>query len=204
MPAIWSRTWSNSRFNTSTIVLQAWAESGPVAWLVGMGSSSSFAILGIYPHLVLAETLAELGVLGFALLWGLVIAAYMRYFRLHALTKADAEYRGVCAAAAALFMFEIIVSFKQGSLLGAPTAFGFAIILGRLNTWAKTPEAHAEIARRTGQFADTPASTAAVVNPGQQAFGPSLGSYNPPPTSGPRRRVTPVFGPEQRPSPAGF
>lgn len=130
------KSYTEGRYNPSSEMLATWAEAGPVTWVIGLGSSSSYDIVGFYPHLVMAEVLAELGIVGFILLWAVVIVGYTPYVRLHNAVKDDPVRRGLAAAIAALFMFEIILSFKQGSLLGSAFAFGFAVVLGRLATAA--------------------------------------------------------------------
>lgn len=127
-------TWAGGRLGTSMILLNAWADAGPVAWLIGLGTSASYDpdLLGIYPHVVMAEVLGELGLIGFVMLWFVPILAFRAFFRLHRTVRDDDESRGSVAVLGALFLFEVILSFKQGSLLGSPFAFGFAVLLGRL------------------------------------------------------------------------
>lgn len=126
-------SWRTGRFEPSMIMMSEWVEGGPITWVIGLGTSASYEVVGFYPHLVMAEVLAELGVIGFVLLWGVVIVAYTAYARLHRVVKDDPVARGLAAALAALFMFEVILSFKQGSMLGAVFAFGFAVVLGRVS-----------------------------------------------------------------------
>ncbi len=125
-------TWRASRFETSRVVLEEWFDAGPIYWVIGLGTSASYDIIGFYPHLVMAEVLAEHGLIGFVLLWLVVIYGYKAYAKIHAAFRDDPVARGTAAALAALFMFEIILSFKQGSMLGSVFAFGFAVLLGRL------------------------------------------------------------------------
>jgi hypothetical protein len=126
--------YQGGRINTSLILLSFWFEGGPLRWIVGLGSSASFdpAILGNYPHIVLAEVLGELGVIGWLILWLVPIFAYRAIRELWDYVKDDPEDRGMIATLAALFLFDVILSFKQGSLLGTSSTFGLAVILGRL------------------------------------------------------------------------
>ena len=112
-------TWSSSRLETSKTVLSAWADAGPFAWLAGMGTSASYVSLGAYPHLVMAEVLAELGVIGLALLWVVPVLAFAAFGRHYRRVADDPETRGAISAIAALFLFEVILSFKQGSMLSS-------------------------------------------------------------------------------------
>ena len=126
------KSYTVGRYNPSTEMLAEWAQGGPVTWVIGLGTSASYYHVGFYPHLVMAEVLAELGLVGFVLLWAVVIVAYIGYARLHSAVREDPVLRGLSAALAALFMFEVILSFKQGSLLGSVFAFGFAVTLARV------------------------------------------------------------------------
>lgn len=131
-------TWSTSRLDTTMALLNYWLDAGPVAWLIGIGTSGSFRpdIVGFYPHMVMGEVLGELGLIGFALLWLFVLVALHTIWKLYTAIADDPERRGLLAALAAMFMFEVILSFKQGSLLGNPYAFGFAITAA--NLWRVT------------------------------------------------------------------
>jgi len=126
--------YSESRLIMSVVLLKAWFYGGPVYWLLGMGNSASFApwLNGIYPHIVMVEVLAEEGVIGFALLWTTVILSFRTIRRIYPYVKDNADLRGVLAATTGLLLFEVILSFKQGSLFGNTNAFAMMIILGRL------------------------------------------------------------------------
>ena len=129
-------TYSATRLETAATVLDVWVNEGPVAWLLGIGYEASFDpnILGVYPHLVVAQTLGELGIVGFVLLLLVVIYAGMSVARMWPRVADHPQARGLVAALAAMFFFEVILSFKQGSLLTYNLAFAFAIILGRVET----------------------------------------------------------------------
>jgi O-antigen ligase len=140
-----TETWQASRLETSKIVLEAWADGGPVRWVVGLGYEASFApsLLGAYPHLVMLQALAEQGIIGFVLLWLVVLLAARSVVRLWPRVTDDPNQRGLIAGLAALFLFEVILSFKQGSTLAFYNAYAFAVILGRLEMTVPEP-AHAE------------------------------------------------------------
>lgn len=124
--------YQSGRVQQSLILLEYWL-SRPAYWLLGLGNSASFdpGIIGLYPHVVLVEVLAEEGVVGFVLLWLVVILSFRSLFHLYRYLQADPHQRGLLAALGALFLFEVILSFKQGSLLGNTHAFTFAIMIGR-------------------------------------------------------------------------
>jgi len=150
---VWTRegfwdAWTTGRYNTSMILLDRWATEGPIHWVLGLGSSASFRpdICGFYPHVVFFEVLGELGLIGFVLLWLIPIAVLRSVIYLWPRVVDDAVDRGTAAAVGAMFLFEMILSFKQGSLLGSYLAFAFAIIIGRMYLSVKSEiEAYQEM-----------------------------------------------------------
>jgi hypothetical protein len=131
-------TYGNSRLGPAGIVIERWWDEGPITWIFGLGTSASYhaELIGFYPHLVALEVLGELGVVGFVLLCIVAFGTIITTIRLSQIAP-DLESRGVAAAMGGLFMFEVILSFKQGSLLGTPFSFGFALILARMWQQAK-------------------------------------------------------------------
>jgi hypothetical protein len=119
------------RFEMAGAVLNA-ALAHPLAMFIGLGNSSSFKLLGIYPHITILEVLAEEGLPGIALYLALLIYA-VRGIRRSAQALADDPKRRVALGIlAGLFLYELILSWKQGALLGSPYVFCCAIILGRI------------------------------------------------------------------------
>jgi hypothetical protein len=127
-------SYQEGRLNTGLTLLRAWANSGPLAWFVGLGSSGSFdpKILGFYPHIVFLEVLGELGIVGFIMLWLLPIFTFQNLREVWVYVKDDPEDRGLIASLGGLILFEIMMSFKQGSLLSSHVCFAFVIMLGRI------------------------------------------------------------------------
>jgi len=114
-------------------IMTIWINSSPINWIFGLGNSYSYDpnVLGGYPHVVMIEVLCEEGLIGFVLLWSIVILAFRSVKRIYPYVREHPEARGLLAAVASLFLFEVVLSFKQGNMLGSQTAFAFAIILGR-------------------------------------------------------------------------
>lgn len=125
-------TYRGGRLGAAEYLLGAWLGSNPAFWLIGLGTSASYPMMGGYPHVVMAEVLGELGVVGFVLLWLVVIYSGQSLLRMYRLVRDAPVERGLVAALGAMFLFEVILSFKQGSMLGSYYAFAFAIILGRI------------------------------------------------------------------------
>ena len=99
--------------------------------IFGLGNSSAFQVLGIYPHITGLEVLAEEGIFGAAIYLAILLLAFRSVKRLVKLPLRDQE-RQAAAILAGLFIFELILSWKQGSLLFSVYVFAYAIALGRL------------------------------------------------------------------------
>ncbi len=181
--------YSGSRLGTAGQLLAAWWDEGPIAWVIGLGSSASFdsQIVGFYPHVVLLEVLGELGIIGFTLLVLLTGITFYNAYKLATFSQ-DPQVRGLAASLAALFMFEVILSFKQGSLLGTPMAFGFAMLIGRL--WQTT---------RTD-----PNSVVGALPTTELATGPAAGAFTPVKPTRPKRGKPSWLDQAQPAGPAGI
>ncbi|MDA7929195.1 hypothetical protein N9B54_04485, partial [Mariniblastus sp.] len=123
------------RFDMLKEVMKHWISAGPTAWIFGIGSSSSFKYLNAYPHIVLGETLAEEGIVGLTLLLAIISITIRQGFRLISTPSLPPEVRVNVGIIFAIFTFNLLLSFKQGSLLGsASTVFCFALIIGWLHS----------------------------------------------------------------------
>ena len=141
-------SYEEGRVQTCMKLLSVWAGSGAIAWFVGLGSSASFDpnIVGFYPHVVFAEVLGELGLVGFIMLWLFPIFTFQNLRELWSYVKDDPEERGLIATLGGLILFEIMMSFKQGSLLSSHIAFAFIIMLGRVTlTMRQTRARYAQL-----------------------------------------------------------
>ncbi|MDF0651193.1 MAG: hypothetical protein P0121_06955 [Nitrospira sp.] len=101
--------------------------------IFGLGNSAAWdpRILGIYPHFVPLEILAEEGLIGFGLFVFVLLATVTTAIRCYRDTMEKPETRPLFAGLLALFFFTFLLSLKQGSLLGNLDPFMFAILLGR-------------------------------------------------------------------------
>jgi hypothetical protein len=99
--------------------------------LFGLGNSSAFQVLGIYPHITGLEVLAEEGIFGAAIYFSILLLTLRSVKRIIQLPLRDSERQGV-AILAGLFLFELILSWKQGSLLFSVYVFAYSIALARL------------------------------------------------------------------------
>lgn len=128
------QTYRGSRVSTAMILLGYWAEGGPLRWIMGLGSNASYYLpeLQLYPHLVMLEVLGELGLIGFFLLWMIPICGFRAARRALDYIRDNPEERSILAVVVAFFLFDIILSFKQGTLLYYGSTFAFGMILSRL------------------------------------------------------------------------
>jgi hypothetical protein len=119
------------RFEMAATVLDA-ALAHPFAIFFGLGNSSSLALLGIYPHITILEVLAEEGLPGIALYAAVLIYSVRSIRRTVRAVEDDPGRRIALAILAGVFAYELVLSWKQGSLLGSPYVFCCAIVLGRI------------------------------------------------------------------------
>jgi hypothetical protein len=124
---------AHTRLEYSAILLKYWAESSPMHWVFGLGSSASYdnRILGRYCHVTVVEVLAELGFVGFILLIAFSVLVGRDMLRLYRATRDSDVDRGVSVALMAIFLYGVILSFKQGSFLTNTYAFSFGLMISR-------------------------------------------------------------------------
>ena len=115
------------RLDAASYVIQQMLDAGPMAWLVGLGNSACYKLIGVYPHNVPAEVLAEEGILGFACFLGFLVSVTLTGLRFMLDSNADASARARIGMMLTLFTFEFGLCLKQGSLLGSPLLFGFGL-----------------------------------------------------------------------------
>ncbi len=87
----------------------------PGAILFGLGNSSAYAILGIYPHIVPLEILGEEGLVGIALFIGILITAVVPMARAMKAKHPDPAARGGLAALFGALIFHFVLCCKQGA-----------------------------------------------------------------------------------------
>ncbi|MBI5316140.1 MAG: hypothetical protein HZB34_09230 [Nitrospirae bacterium] len=122
----------SGRFDQGLYLVRLWFNS-PETVVFGLGNSASYdpRILGIYPHFVPLEILAEEGLIGFAIFLAILYVAARNALQCSRLVRLDPKERSIFAALLAMFLYTLLLAFKQGSLLGNLEPFMFAIILGK-------------------------------------------------------------------------
>jgi len=128
------------RFEQGLYIVGLWLDS-PETIFFGLGNSASYdpRILGIYPHFVPLEILAEEGVIGASLFLMILYVTARSALRCYRFVYLDPKERSIFAGLLALFLYTFLLSLKQGSLLGNLEPFMFAIMLGKQ---AKLYEGH--------------------------------------------------------------
>lgn len=114
-------------------LLSAWVNEGPMAWLIGLGSSASFDIIQIYPHVVVVEVLAEMGIIGLVSYLSWVVLVALAFFRSAKVATESAEDRGLAAVMGALLLFSFMLTFKQGAFQMQTSFFMFCQVAARLS-----------------------------------------------------------------------
>jgi len=117
------------RFGMTKAVLTEWINS-PLAIIFGLGNSASFSddVLGTYPHIVPLEVLGEEGFIGFILFIFIVLLSVKQAKHLSALTFLSKDLKKVYAANFGCFVYTLLLSLKQGSLLNSSVLFLFAVV----------------------------------------------------------------------------
>ena len=118
---------------TNAFLLVRLAYSSSETMLFGLGSSASYdqRILGIYPHFIPLEILAEEGLVGFSLylmIYYYTACSVLRSFRI---VTDEPKERLLLGSLVGLYLFTSILSLKQGSLLLNLEPFMLGIIIGR-------------------------------------------------------------------------
>ena len=119
------------RVQNAITLLGHWIKS-PFSIIFGLGSSASYKILGIYPHIVPIEVLGEEGLIGFALFCTTIVSNVVSGLRSLRMAAADREMRSLFACVAALWTYSFVLINKQGNLLGSTDFFLYSVLLGKL------------------------------------------------------------------------
>jgi len=106
--------------------------ANPFTTIFGVGNSSSFQLIGYYPHIAGLEILAEEGIVGEIVYFAIIFLSFRSIKRILEQPDLSESRRNGLAILTGLFVFELVLSWKQGSLLGSIYVFAYAIILARL------------------------------------------------------------------------
>lgn len=123
---------SQGRFSQSGYVLENWFDAGATYWIIGLGTSASYSVIGGYPHNVPVEVLVEEGFVGFGLYISFLITVTVQGFKVIRNDNLDAVTRVQMGALLAIFTFLFGISLKQSSLLGQSPLFCVGITISLL------------------------------------------------------------------------
>ena len=112
-------------------VFEYWSAADPIAWFFGLGSSASWHLINMYPHVIPIEILFELGLFGFVVYLVAIILTTRSLIRLYRYMRMNMIERGVFTTMVAMVMFQFLLTLKQGSLMRETYFFMFAVMVCR-------------------------------------------------------------------------
>lgn len=119
------------RIQMSRYMLDEWLHSDGVNWLFGLGFGASFAVIGTYPHVMVVQILAELGIIGLLVYIAFYTSAVVAWFTFFRNTKASPSMRAAAVIFGAFCTFQFVLSFKQGGISGGHYVWVFPAIVIR-------------------------------------------------------------------------
>ncbi len=120
----------DGRLDSALLLLQLSFRDVPTL-VFGLGNSAAFDVYGIYPHVVPVEIAAEEGLVGLGLFAAILFVSARRILGVARLRSLNAQERAGFAALSAGLIFQLVLSLKQGSMLGSPLLFMHAILVAR-------------------------------------------------------------------------
>lgn len=121
------------RYEMAIMLLSYW-RSNLLSIVFGLGNSSAFHYIGWYPHITPLEVLAEEGFVGLVIYLAMLFFAVREALigmRIAKFQKNEKLFQ-VVTLLVALFVFEWVLTLKQGSLLSNNYMIAYAAILGRV------------------------------------------------------------------------
>jgi hypothetical protein len=111
-------------------LINTWLDS-PESIIIGLGNSASFSekIIGIYPHNVPVEVMCEEGIIVF-MLYCFIHFRTIKTLKV-SLKKLENQYqeKNALLVLGSFYLFELVLSLKQASLIGSVLVFSFAILI---------------------------------------------------------------------------
>lgn len=123
---------TQGRTTRAALLLDIWSQSASQRiWLgLGNGTAQDPRVLGHYPHMVPAEVLAEEGLLGLLIYIVAIVVSLTFYAQARRSMSADRD--GLIYATLSLTVYELILTFKQGTLLSAASLLLLLVLPGAL------------------------------------------------------------------------
>ena len=113
-------------------LLFEWIQSNPGYIAVGLGACSAFKTSGFYVHNLPGEILGEYGLVGASLFIAIYYQVFVKSIRILKKLEHYPDMRREAVLVIALFLFNTIISQKQGSFYSWPHLFFFAIAISHL------------------------------------------------------------------------
>ncbi len=129
---------AEGRFYAASKLIDVWFQD-PMSILFGLGSSSSYSneIFGFYTHIVPLEILGELGLVGFGIFLSILFFTFTYTTKnINKLQQGSIE-RNTLITLFSFALFDLMLSFKQGSFLGSYVLFSMLIVLSRVNEYIR-------------------------------------------------------------------
>ncbi|MEO1525425.1 MAG: O-antigen ligase family protein [Planctomycetota bacterium] len=134
--ARWQQSSMNSAFEGRAMMasrlVNVWLNSDPVAWMIGLGASSSFKVSGFYVHNVPIEVLCEFGIFGATIFAICFWKSFQNSLLFAARIPFQWEHRCPAIGFIGAFVFLAILTLKEGTLYAVPHMFFIAIMIDRL------------------------------------------------------------------------
>ncbi len=119
------------RFERSLALIEAFLDS-PAHWLFGLGPQAYIVVSNLeggYVHNQLVEILCESGLIAFFLYGLCILYAIRRWKAVWRLHRGVPQYRSAAACFAALFVYDFVLSLKQGTHIGVPLVFMWLVLM---------------------------------------------------------------------------
>jgi O-antigen ligase len=154
-----------ARLERAASLLKHYEKAGPAFWIVGLGTSSSYKLLGGYCHIVPVEVLCELGIIGFAIFATVQCQGLALGLRLLRSPSISLASRTALACMISLFASDFVLQFKQGSLLGSYSLLSCVIVLSRVTSQPAAFSTKAGRSANSRSPGQGPRASAALPNP---------------------------------------
>jgi hypothetical protein len=134
----WGYEFSQTRIQFCRDLLEYWLDQGSAThWVFGLGSGSAWHVIEAYPHVIPVELLVELGMVGLAVYLAFMLTLAFICVKLLLQLRRDLDAQSVLLVVIGCWMFESILTLKQGTFLGSFQWMAFSIILARFNIFVR-------------------------------------------------------------------
>ncbi|MGH8581007.1 MAG: O-antigen ligase family protein [Gammaproteobacteria bacterium] len=118
------------RLHFSSQMLDYWFKTVATMFF-GLGSSASVQLTGNYSHIAPVDILTEEGILGILIYVGIIWICLKNGLSSFSLVRYNPVQRTQFAILCAIFVYNFLLSLKQGTFLGSTVLFMAAILIGK-------------------------------------------------------------------------